>query len=390
MSAIPRLKIALSAPDVNTAGGIERIVTEAANWLVRAGHEVTVYAARVDRHVLDEGVKVKVVRVPAKLDVFLGIGFRGRAKRMIEADRPDVHGAFSALSPLGGVYWIPSVHRVAYDLLLEWRKPFQQLPVKLHPFHRTRLHFERQVFADGYERLLAFAEGTRSDVVRLYGLPPQALDVLPVGYDPGAFNPVRKGQMRREARAHLGYGPDDRVLLFVANELERKGFRCLIEAVALLDQPSVKVLGAGRVAPDAYRRLIVEEGLGDRVQWIGSSNDVGYLHAASDAFVLPTRYEAWGLVIVEALGSGLPVVTSRQAGAAITVRHEQTGRLLEDPEDVGELADALSWALSSQPGSSEEIASSVHAYTWKEIVGRYEKVLREVAAQGRNGPPARR
>ena len=120
--------------------------------------------------------------------------------------------------------------------------------------------------------------------------------------------------------------------------------------------PTVKLLGAGHVAPDAdpYRSLIERLGLTDRLQWVGSSSDVALLHAASDAFVLPTRYEPWGLVIVEALGSGLPVVTSRLAGAALTVEDGKTGRLLRDPEDPVELAEALRWALSDAPAGSRD------------------------------------
>lgn len=155
----------------------------------------------------------------------------------------------------------------------------------------------------------------------------------------------------------------------------------LLEAIALLEDPTVKLLGAGRVAPDAYGSLVERLGLADRLQWAGSSNDVALLHAASDVFVLPTRYEAWGLVIVEALGSGLPAVTTKLAGAAVAVRDGETGALLRDPEDSAELAEALRWALSGAPVGADEIAASVHYYTWGEVISRYEGVLRAVGSE---------
>jgi UDP-glucose:(heptosyl)LPS alpha-1,3-glucosyltransferase len=108
---------------------------------------------------------------------------------------------------------------------------------------------------------------------------------------------------------------------------------------------------------------------------------VALLHAASDAFVLPTRYEPWGLVIVEALGSGLPVVTSQVAGAALAVRDGGTGRLIRNPEDPAELADALRWAFSDSPADANMIAASVRDYTWVEVIARYELILREVAEE---------
>ena len=107
----------------------------------------------------------------------------------------------------------------------------------------------------------------------------------------------------REARARFGYGEEDRVLLFVGNEFERKGFDSVLEAVGLMRDPTVKILGAGRVAPDRSLQVADRATGTDRpVQWLGSSSDVALLHAAADVFVLPTRYEPWGLVIVEALG----------------------------------------------------------------------------------------
>ncbi len=376
------MRVALSSPDFNLVGGVERVAVEAANRLARAGHEVTAYGARIDRAVLDDAVRVHRVAVPANLDVVSGLGFRRRAAAAIEADRPDVHGAFSALSPPGGVFWIPSVHRVGYELLLSWRSVVGRLPVKLNPYHRGRLWLERRALAPGgYALLLALTEGVKSDVVRIYGVPAGDIAVLAPGFDPEVFNPSHREQVRARARSRFGYTQEDRVLLFVANELERKGFDTVLEAIALLEEPTVKLLGAGRVAPDAYRSLIERLGLTDRLQWVGSSSDVALLHAAGDAFVLPTRYEPWGLVIVEALGSGLPVVTSRLAGAAVAVRDAQTGRLVRDPEDPAELAEAVRWALSGAPAAAEEIAASVCEYTWAEVIARYECVLRKVAAE---------
>lgn len=378
------LRIALSSTDFNKVGGAERVAVEAANWLALSGHEVTVYGVRIDRAALEPAVRVRQISVPAKLDVYTGLGFRRRAAAAIAADRPDVHGAFCGMSPLGGVFWVPVVSRVGYELLLSRRSPIARLPVRLNPFHRGRLWLERGLLSPGGSaRLVALTDDGRSDIARIYGVPPAEIDVLAPGFDPEIFDPDRRERRREQARTQLGYEQQDRVLLFVGNELERKGFDTLLSAVAALDDPRVKVLGAGHVAPesDQYRSLIERLGLTERVQWLGSSSDVALLHAAADAFVLPTRYEPWGLVVVEALASGLPVVTSQLAGAALAVEDGETGRLLRDPEDSSELADALRWALSTAPATQAAIAASVREYTWARVIARYEQILRSVAAQ---------
>ena len=378
------MRIALSSPDFNLVGGVERVAVEATNWLARAGHEVTAYGVRIDRAALEDSVRVRQINVPAKLDVLTGMGFRRRAAAAIAADRPDVHGAFSGLSPLGSVFWVPIVSRVGYNLLLSRRSTIGGLPVRLNPFHRGRLWLERSMLAPGgCARLLALTDQVRADVVAIYGVPEGDIGVLAPGFDPAIFNPARREERRAQARTRFGYREDDRVLLFVGNELERKGFDTLLEAIGLLRDPTVKLLGAGHVAPDtdAYRSLIERLDLTDRIQWVGSSDDVAFLHAASDVFALPTRYEPWGLVIVEALGSGLPVVTSQVAGAALAVHDGQTGRLVRDPEDPAELASGLRWALSGEAADAQSIAASVLEYTWSHVIARYEAVLRAVAAE---------
>lgn len=370
------MRIALSNPDVGFGGGVERVITEAANRLTRMGHTVTVYAARLEREALDPAVRVSLVEVPARMDQYTGLGFRQRCAKVIAADRPDVHGAFSVLSPLGGVFWVPSVHRVAYEMLLSRRTSAGRLAIRLHPYHQVRLLLERTMLrAGGAKCLWAQTQGVRSEILRWY---PAAGDVgvLPLGYDDLAFDPGRRERLRDTARRRYGYEPEDRVVLFLANELERKGFDTLLAAAARV--PEVKILGAGRRAPG--RPVVERSGLGERLQWAGHVADVPALHAAADALVLPTRYEPWGLVIVEALGSGLPVVTSRLAGAADLVQDGRTGRLLEDPEDVDALADAVRWATTGRPASAWQVSESVREYAWDRIIERYERVLTDAIA----------
>jgi UDP-glucose:(heptosyl)LPS alpha-1,3-glucosyltransferase len=361
------LRIALSNTDVDLSGGVERVVAECANELAQRGHEVTVLAARVDPSVLRPEVKVRRVPVPLALDTRTGLGFRSRAARALEALKPDVHGAFSVLSPLGGVFWVPSVHRVGYDLLSSRRGRAGRLLMRLHPYHRVRLRLERTMFArGGYAALLTQAEGVKADVVSVYGVPEADVEVLPLGFDDSAFNPGARASSRAAARERFGYGEDERVVLFVGNELERKGWDTLVGAVARLGDPRICVLGAGRIAPESPPTF---------VHWAGPDQDVAQLHAAADAFVLPTRYEPWGLAIVEALGSGLPVVTTRLAGAAVAVRDGESGRLLGDPDDEAELAAAISWALSANRASAGAIGDSVKEYAWPGVVGRYTEIL---------------
>jgi UDP-glucose:(heptosyl)LPS alpha-1,3-glucosyltransferase len=99
--------------------------------------------------------------------------------------------------------------------------------------------------------------------------------------------------------------------------------------------------------------------------------------SAADIFALPTHYEAWGLVVVEAMACGLPVLTSRAAGASIAVQEGRNGALLESPADEDEIASKLKNLLEGRHESPGWIAESVLKYEWAEILPKYETVLRE-------------
>lgn len=374
------MKVALTYPHVNLRGGVERVVVESANHLVAAGHEVHVYAALVEGGVLDERIVAHRVPVRRRPDAAWALEFRRRSTIALAKDWPswDVHASFSALSPLGGVFWTPSVHRSAYQVMVGRRHGLNQALQRVNPYHVVRLALERQLLSPGgYASIIALSERIKAEILEFYDVPEADIRVQPHGYDAGMFNVARREELREPMRAQLGYRDGDEVVLFVGNELERKGFDTLVEATARLEDRPIRLLVVGRVDPEQYGSLIDRHGLRDRVQFTGSTDDVGPYHAAADAFALPTRYEPWGLVIVEALASGLPTVTTRLAGAGEAVQDGRTGRLLDDPDDAAELADALTWALGDGPAPAADINASVDWLTWDNVIGRYAELLAE-------------
>ena len=105
-------------------------------------------------------------------------------------------------------------------------------------------------------------------------------------------------------RAQLGYRDTDVVAIMVANEWQRKGLATLLRAMRRLEHRSLHLLLAGRSSPNALVNGLIGT-LKDQVRYVGSTRDVGALHAAADLFVMPTQYEAFSLAVVEALASGL-------------------------------------------------------------------------------------
>jgi UDP-glucose:(heptosyl)LPS alpha-1,3-glucosyltransferase len=371
------MRIAVSYPDVNLTGGVERVVVETVNHLVRRGHDVHVLAATVADDVLAPGATWHRIKLPRRVDPLFAVGFRERATTALRRTGPyDAHAAFSALCPLGGTFWVPSVHAASYEAILTWRSGRDRWVQQLNPFHRVRLVLEKQYMTPGgYARLVAQTERVKADAVRLYGTPPGDIDVVELGFDPAAFSPQRRAALRASSREALGIGPTDRVVAFVANELERKGFATLVEALSRCDD-DIKLLVIGRLDPHAVIAKARRRRLDERLVIAGSSSDVAVPLAAADVMALPTRYEPWGLVIVEALATGLPVVTTSLAGAAEAIEPGRTGVTVDDPEDAQAFADGIAWALRpGGPAAPEAIAAGVGHLTWETVLDRFASIL---------------
>jgi glycosyltransferase involved in cell wall biosynthesis len=134
---------------------------------------------------------------------------------------------------------------------------------------------------------------------------------------------------------------------------------------------------AGRAEPSDYVRKLRLAGLFDRFTYCGSRTDMGFVHAAADLFVLPTKYEAFCLAIVEALASGLPVITTAVPGAADVISDGYNGRVQRDPNDSGELASLLRESLDLQQRSAWAAAArpSVAHLTWDQLLAQAEHLL---------------
>lgn len=217
--------------------------------------------------------------------------------------------------------------------------------------------------------------------MRYHGVDAKKCQIMPNGFDPAIFNPARRSAERARARRDLGLDNEDFSLLFVANELHRKGFGTLIDALACINMPTANLHVVGRVSPGDYERRIDRLGLRDRIHWHGSTPDILPFYAAADVLVLPTQYEPFGIVIVESLASGLPVITSRLAGASAAVDALRSGRLLNDPTDPEELANYLAEAADPAIRGrwAEHACEAAAPYAWPNILSRVEAVLDQVA-----------
>jgi D-inositol-3-phosphate glycosyltransferase len=212
-----------------------------------------------------------------------------------------------------------------------------------------RIEIERRVIA-GADAVVASTEHERRALAEQYGARTDRVAVIPPGVDLRAFEPVDRGM----ARAALGLRGE--VLLFVGRLDPVKGLDTLLEALALLaNRPEVRLLVAGGQGPDDGRGgpeeahlhgLARRLGVAERVDWLGPIEQarLPLYYSAADVCVVPSRYESFGLVALEALACGAAVVTSAVGGLTTIVRDGENGLLVEPRTPSGfaaRIADVL-------------------------------------------------
>lgn len=372
------MRVALSFPGCHRRGGVERVMLECANFLAERGHDTHAFAGEWDDGALSPKVTRHHVSYRAWLPAWQTSAFVQASNRCHRGlvPRANVVAGFGAASLPGSIIWMTSVHAAWLEISQSSRGWLGRLKQRLNPFHPLILARERHLLEGRrYRKIIALTTQVRDDVMRIYSVPAEDVVVIPNGYCPREFNGAHAREKRAAMRARLGFTDQDRVVIFVANELERKGFMPLLEAIAGIDDPSIHVLAVGRLDAASCARTISRLGLTGRVHFTGPTSEVADYFAAADVFALPTNYEAWGLVIVEAMATGLPVLTSRLAGASMAVKEGETGLLLDEPHDHSEIAGKLKRLLAGSHRSPDEIARSVERFRWSEVLLAYEDTL---------------
>ena len=255
------------------------------------------------------------------------------------------------------------------------------LGVAINPRHRYVLAAERTMFTSPrFKAAICISEMVKNDILRHFDIDPAKLHVIYSGVDTTKFSPTLRTEFRDAIRAQLSIPLDAPVALFVGSGFERKGLVNFLRALA--EQRGHYGIVVGKDKSSArYQAIAQKLRLQERVRFTGGVSDTRPYYAASDVFVLPTLYEPFGLVCLEAMACGLPVVTSTSAGAAELITEGVNGFVC-DALDVNAIHRAIEQATSPDACDSMRAAARDTALKFSpqlmsaQYVGLYRQLLR--------------
>lgn len=217
--------------------------------------------------------------------------------------------------------------------------PVQRQLLQLNPYHRYLLRAEAALFASPRLRaVICNSQMVRDEIQRHYGVAPDKLHVIYSGVDTEHFHPRLKSE-RDTVCARHSVPSDATVFLFVGSGFERKGLAATLAALARVPGAYLLIVGRDKHA-SRYATQAHVLGIADRVRFLGRQSDVRPYYGAADALVLPSLYDPFPNVALEAMACGLPLITSTKSGAAELVREGENG-FVADALDSTAIVDAM-------------------------------------------------
>jgi len=389
------LKIAFIAPDVNHHAGPAR-VTAALIERVCEDHQVSVFSHTIEGIDLS---KIKHYKVPAIMHPkFLAyITFLVSSTIILailslfrKRDFDIIHGYVCALSTDVITFHFCEKEGLRLEeaniIEVPHKSASQKLKALDHKIYRRLAAFvEGLVFSHNSPKArIVVSQSMKREFIRHYGDAAESIIVIPNGVDLKMFNPANRLLYRDSLRQKHGISRSDLVLMFVGGDWERKGVPYIIEALSLVPRPDVKLLIVGSGDEKLYGQLAELKQVRGIITFVSHSSVLWEYYAASDVFVFPTIYEPFGLVIVEAMASGLPVITSRVAGATDVIIDRVNGLLLREPSDVNDLAAKIELLLSNvelRKTMGEHAREAVENLSWNRVAQKTLEVYNRVLSR---------
>ena len=353
----------LAALGGKETGGMNVYVRATARELGRMGVHVDVFTRSQNpgiRRVVELGTGARVIHLPAGPEAPM-------AREVVHRHLPEFVDGVEAhrraegleYDLIHGHYWLSGL--AGLELRREWGPPLVQMFHTLgrlkNSVAKTPAEVEPEIRLSEEDRIVRLADRVvaanvveRAHLAWYYGASTDRIAVIPCGVDTELFRPMPQVEAKR-----LLALPPDPLLLYVGRLQPIKGLETLLEAMTALDGAAqLLIVGGDQDEPenghaDYLRERVSVLGLRERVSFLGAQPQerLRLFYAAADATVMPSYYESFGMVALEAMACGSPVIASRVGGLTTTVRDGVTGFLVPEG-DAGALAERVALLLEDR------------------------------------------
>lgn len=381
MTSSARPRVAVVVPKYGTVGGGERFVYELTERLARGGrYEIHVFA---NRWVPGPGAVVfhKIPRAPFPR-------FPRHAVFAWLAGREVGKGGFDLVHAHDRVFRadVFTMHSIPHET---WVRDIRKRRPTL--FDRVTAWVERRLMEEGGCAWHLPVSSIAGKAYReRYRVDPSRMRVMHPGVDLARFSTPDRDACRWEVRARYGIGPSEVLILFVGMNFEVKGLDAILRAVArakaLRPDAALRLLVVGRGNEEKYRSLASSLGIAGSVVFAGThAEGVEAFYLASDLFMMLSTFDTFGMVVLEAMASRLPVIVSANVGAKDLVEEGVNGFVLPDRLDADAAAGRIVLLLDAQRraamGEAGRRTASLHG--WDRLAEEVGRVYEDVVAAKR-------
>jgi UDP-glucose:(heptosyl)LPS alpha-1,3-glucosyltransferase len=368
------LHIALIRQNYRPDGGAERFVSRALDALAARGVEVSLFARRWKEQ---PSITFELCNPPALGRLTRDWGFARAVCGKLKKRKFDLVQSHERLTCCDVYRAGDGVHRAWLERRgggqMHWYD-------RISLYHRYLMRTERAMFESPRLRaVICNSRMVRDEILRYFTIAPAKLHVIYSGVDLEIFHP-RHQESRAERLLNLGIPADAPVFLFVGSGFERKGLAAVLQALARLPKPAwLIVLGQDKSAA-RYRALADQLGIAGRIHWAGAVSDPASWYGLGHALVLPTLYDPFPNVVLEAMASGLAIVTSDACGGAELVQEGVNG-FVRSHGDIAGLSQAMARLLDPERAremgavSRATVSDYSLAAMTERLLGLYDSLL---------------
>lgn len=361
---------------ISPGGGINGVAFELEKAFVDIGRSCARFVHTNDEPRRRHGLVGEKIELFAEVMSYTVAGTR-RLKKMSESLQDSVVLSHCDVM-YGDIYVNHGLHKA---MLLSSPSPVRVLLRNpIHPFsyireeirHRSRIH----------QRIVCLSAHDKRQLIEaypyVYGDSSDEVSVIPNGVDGQRFSLCDRARLN--VRQECGFTDDDFVLLFAAWRFEKKGLRHLIEALsALPGHVKLMVAGGNSTLVRQYERICLSLGVAHRVVFLGARNDMPALHSGSDAYAMPTVFESWGLVGLEAMACGKPVLLPAVGGIPDYLVDGQNGLFINyDPRDIADKVRMLMNSPMKLQRMAEHGRMTAERFSWRNCARLYLDLIDQV------------